>query len=283
MRTKLLIIVLLFYSLAQAQRIAVKKGQVMLDKKAVVLLTTKKNIYTISSLEGQEVFSAEAKFVELENGVYKTWFVITDLETNKQNQVPHILSVMAVSKERRMIEELVKGSSKLITENGVDKNLLQSITQGAAVDLQAVFKVVNDSIVREFQYGNEVLAEHKIRITVDGEIRRPFAFDRNSPYNQQQQEEFLGTIRFEKVGAQNKKLYTIADSENRVVARWCDFGIAQVSNVREQHLTNEVLMTNGQKYKVKEIPEESFKVITMDKSQMARRLLALVFAKGVLE
>ncbi|MBW3520002.1 hypothetical protein [Flavobacterium sp. NKUCC04_CG] len=282
MRTKFLLIVLLVYSVAQAQRISIKKGQVLLDKKAVVLLTTKKNIYTISSLEGQEVFSAEAKFLELENGVYKTWFVITDLETQQQNQVPHILSVMAVSRERRMIEELVKGSSKLITENGVDKNLLQSITQGEAVDLQAMFKVVNDSIVREFQYGDQVLADYKIRITVNGEILRPIVVDRNSPYNQQQ-EEFLGTIRFEKVGAQNKKLYTIADSENRVVARWSDFGITHVSGVGEQHLTNEVLMTNGQKYKVKEIPEESFKEITMDKSKMARRLLALVFAKGVLE
>lgn len=283
MRTKLLIIVLLVYSLAQAQRIAVKKGQVLLDKKAVVQLTTKKNIYTISTLEGQEVFSAEAKFLELKSGDIKTWFVITDLETNKQNQVPHILSVISLSRERRMIEELVKGSSKLITINGVDKNLLQSITQAAPLDLQAMFKVVNDSIVREFQYGDQLLADHKIRITVNGEILRPIAFDRNSPYDQQQQEEFLGTVRYERVGAQNKKVYTIADSDNRVIARWCDFGVAYVYNVSGQHLTNEVLMANGQKYKVKEIPEESFKEITMDKSKMARRLLALVFAKGVLE
>ncbi|WP_430611992.1 hypothetical protein [Flavobacterium sp. JP2137] len=283
MSIKLLIAVMLVSSVVQAQRISVKKGQVLLDKKAAVLVSTKKNVYTISSLEGQSMFSAEAKFLELENGVQKGWFVITDLETHQQNQVPHILSVMAISRERRMMEELVKGASKLITENGVDKNILQSTTQGVPIDFQAVYKVVNDSIVREFEYADQLLVKNKIRITAIGEILRPLAFDRNSPDGDQPREEFLGTVYFESGGTLIKKKYTITNSKNRVIACWCDFGIIYVPGVDGQNLINEVLMNNGQKYKVKEIPEDSFKAITMDKSQMARRLLALVFANGVFE
>lgn len=87
MKKALVFIGLLIYLNSFGQEIKIKKDKISLDGVEVAMLDKNKLVYTIATLDNVPKFSIEKKATALDDGSLVYWCILTDLNTNKTNDI----------------------------------------------------------------------------------------------------------------------------------------------------------------------------------------------------
>ena len=152
-----------------AQEIKIKKGKISLDGVEVALLDKKKLVYTISTLDNLPKFSVEMKSTNLLDGTTAYWCVITDLNTNKTNEILDKGSYDGLSFEKSIVASVTQGQYKFINASGIDEKLVADYINGPQSTITKDFEELNRKTVEELKNERALLDKLKIKI-VNGTI-----------------------------------------------------------------------------------------------------------------
>ena len=155
--------------LSVAQEIKIKKGKISLDGIEVALLDKKKLVYTISTLDNVPKFSVEMKNTNLLDGTSVYWCILTDLNTNKTNEILDMGSYEGMSFEKSIVSSVTEGQYKFITPNGIDEKLVTDYINGPQSTIIKDFEELNRKTVEELKNERALLDKLKIKI-VNGTI-----------------------------------------------------------------------------------------------------------------
>ena len=163
-----------------AQEIKTKGNRVLIDGKEVAHISDKKRIYTFSDLADVAKFTLQQKNATFIDGSSATWYLITDLSTNKTNEAIDEALALGLSYEKNLVTNFVNGKYKLITLNGIDENALKEFTVGAPTliseeianrnaKIESNKKVIDDFFVASNLVIDGAGAIYK-NVTIDGKV-----------------------------------------------------------------------------------------------------------------
>ncbi|EKT3957807.1 hypothetical protein NTJ28_001801 [Flavobacterium psychrophilum] len=155
--------------LSVAQEIKIKKGKISLDGVEVALLEKKKLVYTISTLDNIPKFSVEMKNSNLLDGTTVYWCILTDLNTNKTNEILDKGSYEGLSFEKSIVSSVTQGQYKFITTSGIDEKLVADYINGPQSTITKDFEELNKKTVEDLKNERALLDKLKIKI-VNGTI-----------------------------------------------------------------------------------------------------------------
>lgn len=152
-----------------AQEIKIKKGKISLDGVEVAMLDKKKLVYTISTLDNVPKFSVEMKNTNLLDGTTAYWCILTDLNTNKTNEILDKGTHEGLSFEKSIVASVTQGEYKFITASGIDEKLVTDYINGPQSTVLKDFEEFNKKTTEELKNERVLLDKLKIKI-VNGMI-----------------------------------------------------------------------------------------------------------------
>ena len=126
-----------------AQKIKIKKDKINIDETEVGILDKQKQVYKILSLDNRPIFSIERKMASLLDGSTVYWSVLTDLNTNKTNEVFDYGENQGLSFERTIIASVCNDKYKFISSAGIDEKGVTEFINGTPTDVEKVFAEAN--------------------------------------------------------------------------------------------------------------------------------------------
>lgn len=151
-------------SLTLSQEIKIKKGVLLLDGIESALIEKKKNVYSFSNLKNEAKFSVELKSRSLLDGSTAYWCILTDLITNKTNEIIDKGTFEGLSFEKSIVSSVVHGDKKLITTNGIDEKLVSEFINGDNSNVLREFDNADLKIKTDITTEKANLDDHKIRV-----------------------------------------------------------------------------------------------------------------------
>ena len=256
---------LLCTTLLVAQEIKTKGNRVLIDGKEVAHISDKKRVYTFSDLTDVAKFSLVQKFMTFTDGSSGTWYVVTDLSTNKTNEALDESLAIGLSYEKNLVTNFVLGKNKLITTNGIDEKLLQEFTSGPQTLISEEMAGRNVKIESDKKAAEDFFVTSNLYIANDGAIYKS--------------KDLMGRII--KTFYDNPNfpdvIYTIYDKNNIVLAVWHKSG--GVHPKTGYSLRNEMLTTLDKRvFSLK--PDFFNQNTSLDKDPHARALIAKLLING---
>jgi hypothetical protein len=147
-----------------AQEIKIKKGKISLDGTEIAMLDKNKLVYTISSLDNVPKFSVEIKEALLLDGSTVYWCILTDLNTNKTNEMLEDDNYEGLSYEKRIVSSVAQGKYKFITTNGIDEKLVADYINGEPSNITKGFEELNKKTIEDLKNERALLDKLKIKI-----------------------------------------------------------------------------------------------------------------------
>jgi hypothetical protein len=153
-----------------AQEIKIKKGKVSIDGNEVAILEKKKLVYCFSSLDNVPKFSVEIKETPLLDGSKVSWCLLTDLNTNKTNEILEEESYQGLNFEKRIVSNVTQGKYKFITAGGIDEKLVTDYINGTSSNIIKGFEELNKKTVDDLKKESELVDRLRIKIVNNGTI-----------------------------------------------------------------------------------------------------------------
>ena len=266
MKKKLTIIILILYTtLLVAQEIKTKGNRVLIDGKEVAHISDKKRVYTFSDLTDVAKFSLVQKNMSFTDGSSGTWYVVTDLITNKTNEALDESLAIGLSYEKNLVTNFVLGKNKLITTNGIDEKLLQEFTSGPQTLISEEMAGRNIKIESDKKAAEDFFVNSNFYIANNGEIYKAKDLMGRIVKN------FYNDPNFPDV------IYTIYDKNNFMLAEWHKSG--GVHPKTGYSLRNEMVTTMDKRvFSLK--PDFFNQNTSLDKDIHARALIAKLLING---
>jgi hypothetical protein len=160
--TKVILLLIANYNFAQ--EIKIKKGIVSLDNIEVAMMEKKKLIYSFSTLNNVPKFSVQLNSRNMLDGSSIYWCLLTDLQTNKTNEILDKSQSYNLSFEKGIISSVVHGDVKFITTNGIDEKLVTEFINGPKSSVLKDFEDQDIKTISELLTEKKNLEKLKIRI-----------------------------------------------------------------------------------------------------------------------
>jgi hypothetical protein len=157
-------LMLLVTNLVLSQEIKIKKGVLLLDGAESALMEKKKNVYSFSNLKNEAKFSVELKSRLLLDGTNAYWCILTDLATNKTNEILDRGTYEGLSFEKTIVSSVVHGDKKFITTNGIDEKLVSEFINGDKSNVLKDFDNTDLKIKTDITTEKANLDNYKIRV-----------------------------------------------------------------------------------------------------------------------
>ncbi len=250
MKKAILVVCLLTFMNSFAQEIKIKKDKILFDGTAVGILDKQKRVYNILTLDGEPKFSVEMKRLALEDGSNAYWYLITDLKTNKTNEITEGPSE-GLSGERTIVASVSKGNYKFITTTGIDDKAFSEFINGSQTELSKKYESQNSKIIQDLKTEDDLLIASKVSITKEGLILQPKLIINKKTGVEELKKVILGRIGFQSdkdiVGMSNAT-YVVSNATNKnIIAKWQERGeVSPISNsfIRKQFTTFDKKLVN---------------------------------------
>ncbi|QTD39023.1 hypothetical protein JL193_07175 [Polaribacter batillariae] len=187
MKLKIYISILFFISGSflniHAQKVKIKKGTILLDKKPTAKVSSPfRDHYEFSTLNGEKVFEVDLKGAD--NGTEEIYHYLEIKSANSTQKAQIEYEVLITSfKVERIIAHLLTVKYKVFTNNGINKEALQKLFQENKKDLDKKYtSIVLESKQKEIErkkrgieirnrYYPQVRANKQITFTQVGKVR----------------------------------------------------------------------------------------------------------------
>lgn len=116
---------LIFCLQINAQKIKVKKDQVLLDKSPIAVFEDLGSTYNYANVGDKEnpIFTVDYNFLKISESVTKRWLVISDINKTKSTQV-ELEYLSFTLNNKKAISELLFKKYKILTSSGIDETAL---------------------------------------------------------------------------------------------------------------------------------------------------------------
>lgn len=217
---KIILTSFLFSLTLNAQKIKVKKGNVLKDKVAVASMEDLGSTYTFSNLNEKDKpkFSAKLSSLKISETVSKKWLTVFTPDESKKTEVEMEYFSVTMSNKKAVAEYFFK-KYKIITDSGIDEKALNDFF---AIERPSLTDEYNELIKAEVA-GNKLV--ENVKVVVDAGTKRIFKGD-NLPYTtssidkeKRKKGDFESRIgSYMIVNANNQKQITLMDLDNKKVA-----------------------------------------------------------------
>jgi hypothetical protein len=249
---------------SHAQDFNVKKGKIFIDDEPAALIDKSKRVYTISSLDNTPKLSVVCKMIMYNNGDRDLWYEITDLGTNKMNEIPHENLTSAIGFEKSIVANLVKGSYPILTPKGIDEALLKKLTEAPPTGVSAGFEQKRQQVANGHSNALALYNEHRTEIDNAGTIY--FDGKLGGRIVQSNLKSASGSPIFR---------YVVYDADKILVAEYIN-GMG-VSELTKEYVNNEIVTIDKKKFPYK---RESSIYNEVNKDPNARNIVATLLYNG---
>lgn len=156
--------------LMNAQEVNVKRGVITVDGTGVAKISKEKRVYKVSDLTGNFLFSVEGlNQTEAKNPVDKMFFRFIGANGNIQEVYPSNES-FTFSMEKSITRNLVEGTTKFLTPQGIDHNLINQFFSNSDQSVSKNIDEKYEQIKKAHQEEDELAQNDKITIAGNGNI-----------------------------------------------------------------------------------------------------------------
>ncbi len=161
----IIVALMIFASLtAEAQKIKIKKNKITIDEVEVGILDKEKLVYKVISLDNRPIFSIERKMTSLLDGRTVYWSVLTDLTTNKTNEVLDYGKEHGMSFQNSVVASVCNDKYKFISASGIDEKGVLEFINGTPTDIENVFAEANLKTKNELIAENDAMIKSRISV-----------------------------------------------------------------------------------------------------------------------
>lgn len=171
MKKALLGLAMLVSAIAIGQDIKIKKDKISIDGTEVAILDKEKLVYKILSLDNRPIFSIERKMTSLLDGSTVYWSVLTDLSTNKTNELVDYGTDQGLSFQKAIVASVCNEKYKFISVAGIDEKGVTEFINGTPTDIENVFAKANLKTKEQLIAENDVMVKAKISVKNDDIIQ----------------------------------------------------------------------------------------------------------------
>lgn len=211
---------LLITSTAFAQKIKVKKGEVLLEKTPIASIETLGSTFNFSNLGSKDTkFLVKFNILKLSETVTKKWLTVSTPDEKKTTEVEMEYFSVTMSNKKAVAEYFFK-KYKILTKNGIDENVLADFF---AVERQNITDQNNEILKDQVLVKKEIA---NLDLNIDYELKR--IFEGTIPYTsssldkkKREMNEYpnmLGRYRHKLNVGYNGNVYSIIDLDGHVVA-----------------------------------------------------------------
>lgn len=166
---KLVVLLMLLPLTVVAQKIKIKRGKLLLDKKEVALVDdVKRHVYQFSDLSKNKVFKATCVF----NPKYKNYvteWVLLEGEDGQKAEVPYEMIGFSFSVQKLLTRLLVQ-KYDLINANGINKEKLNELFNKKGASISDKYKVALAEKEAFEKKKSELVAKYKPFVKKDGTV-----------------------------------------------------------------------------------------------------------------
>jgi len=149
---------------AIAQKIDIKKNKISIDGNPVAILNKEKKVYNILSLDNKPIFSIERKLTAILDGSSIKWMVLTDLNTNKTNEIIDYGKLHGFSFENSIIASVCNDTYKFISTAGIDEKGVSEFINGTPTDIEKIIAESNLKTKKQLDVENDAMVKAKISV-----------------------------------------------------------------------------------------------------------------------
>ncbi|WP_433765028.1 hypothetical protein [Flavobacterium ginsenosidimutans] len=171
MKKALLGLAMLVSAIAIGQDIKIKKDKISIDGTEVAILDKEKLVYKILSLDNRPIFSIERKMTSLLDGSTVYWSVLTDLNTNKTNELVDYGTDQGLSFQKAIVASVCNEKYKFISAAGIDEKGVTEFINGTPTDIENVFAKANLKTKEQLMAENDAMVKAKISVKNDDIIQ----------------------------------------------------------------------------------------------------------------
>jgi len=173
MKFRVLILTLLLSFPLFAQKIKVKKNQVLVDKEAVCTITGTGNLYTISTLENPEqaVLKIDYKTLDISLEELRQWLVISNSDDSKTTQIEFETLSFSLN-TRKIIAELLYKKYGLINKEGLQQDKIAAFFDEERPNLTEKYEKEKEGATAIVQVNNEYTGNLGIAVTDSGKVTK---------------------------------------------------------------------------------------------------------------
>ena len=266
MKNQLFTVALILMSVfSQAQKIKVKKNQILVDEKAIAKIDDKKRIYTVSTLNDEPKFTAEVKSKRFSDGSTSTWILISDINNQNTNEIPFDLIFSGLAFEKNIIGNLLKENLPLLSLDGVNETVLNTFLSDKSERISVKMEQKELDIVEKIRQARELYVSKKTAVDKAGNI-----FCNNVRVGS-----IARSVEKDALGKDNFS-YKVLDVKNILIGEYYTFG--GINPETKFYLREELLLM-----KTKVVPivfQSILSGTSLDKDKNVENILAAVFFNG---
>lgn len=146
MKFQFILSICLFTTSLFAQEVTTKKGKILFDDKEIASINKEKKLLTVTSNDGTSKYSFLKSDVYLVNKAYTVIYTVTDLNTNKVNNLFIYEPFAGLNGERIFVKNLAFRCDYL-NEDGLNIEKINEFLDGDYIDKDEKIKQLNDDIV----------------------------------------------------------------------------------------------------------------------------------------
>ncbi|MDR2223179.1 MAG: hypothetical protein LBE34_10625 [Flavobacteriaceae bacterium] len=145
MKKTLILLGLLFsFSIGFAQDFATKKGFLLMDKKEIAKVSDKRRVYTFSDLNDQELIKIKQVVLTINSRSRKIYYEVSLPDNSKTIVTENNSGKHPLSSSQKMFIDFTIGQYKLLSENGINKEVIQKMFEDDHSALIAELKTYED-------------------------------------------------------------------------------------------------------------------------------------------
>jgi hypothetical protein len=164
MKKGLLVAMMLACVATSAQKIKIKKDKISIDETEVAILDKEKLVYKILSLDNRPIFSIERKATALLDGSLVYWSLLTDLNTNKTNEIVDYGQDQGLSFQNAIVASVCNDKYRFISAAGIDEKAVTAFINGTPTDIEKVFAEANLKTKNELKADNDLMVKAKVSV-----------------------------------------------------------------------------------------------------------------------
>lgn len=149
---------------ANAQDIKIKKDKISIDGTEVAILDKEKLVYKFISLDNRPIFSVERKMTSLLDGATVYYSILTDLTTNKTNEILDYGKDQGFSFQKTIVASVCNEKYKFISAAGIDEKGVTEFINGTPSDIEKVFADANIKTKEQLKAENDAMTKAKISV-----------------------------------------------------------------------------------------------------------------------
>lgn len=149
---------------ANSQDIKIKKDKISIDGTEVAILDKEKLVYKIISLDNRPIFSIERKMNSLLDGATIYYSILTDLTTNKTNEILDYGKDQGFSFQKAIVGSVCNDKYKFISAAGIDEKGVSEFINGTPTDIQKVFADANIKTREQLKAENDAMTKARVSV-----------------------------------------------------------------------------------------------------------------------